>query len=604
MRLTQIFSYLVFGLIFLFLLKDALAISDGDYLAVSQPGMKLELASGNYDYWIETPRKIVDLQTGSYEVRGKYIFFYPDASDIGDLKPSRAEIIDDCSLKWGKAGIFRRKGCIPRANFSMTSPPVTVPPAGVKKASFFKTKEKAFPKIWRVFRKREFEIYIPEGCKVQEDKKFSGISLLFNDGEAWIGAMPQNAWDLQKRALSGCNLEGAFQKGNTTIFICNPSSNIRLVQLVQKRDRSSIASFVKAGDFSTFKALSIAISSFKFMGKKGYSGKGASAVSFTRWMPRDRSFLIEIPQGWNASGGTADLGVNGYFRIVQVLSPDKRAGFLGVYYPFYQYAQTTIGSSGIPPEDALTFIRGRFFYDLRNKYKIEFTNLHFDSLNIDQGLSQKLTKQYNVFGVPTGGKCNVQVVEGQGIYLEDGKEFDIWVGGLISYSILPLQGLGYSYYWGPAPVFVEVAQKGELPKWLSIFKRMADSWRPNWQWLSRHYRNAAIEQRNIISHYRRMSDLIHKNAEMRMNQGMMEYEAEENEKMEEFWDTFYALGGEERYDNPATGEEIDLPIGADKYLYDNYSQTWVGIRQDVQGSEDLIQALKEKGFVELKLHQH
>ncbi len=601
--LNQIFFYFAFVVVFLssFLIRDSLAISDGDYLSVSQPGMKLELAGGDYDYWIETPEKIVDLQTGSYEIRGKYIYFHPSASDIGDLRPSRAKIIDKCSIKWGKAGIFRMKGCAR----SSASPMVAAPSVSPQKAASFTVKEKnVFPKKWRVLKKKVFEIYVPEGCKVREDIKDSGISLSFNGGEAWIGAMPKNPRQLQNKATAGCNLEGAFQKGSTSLFICSPDSDVRLVQLVEKSNEKPIASFVRARDFSTFKALSIAISSIKFSGKKGPSGQGAISLNFTKWTPQDGSFQIDIPKGWRASGGTADFGVNGYIRIVQVLSPDQNTGFLGVYYPFYQYAQTAYGSNGIPPQDALSYVRSRFFSDLRNNYKIEFPNLHFDSLGIDQALSQRLTNQCEANAARYGTKCTSQVVEGKGSFLRNGREFYIWVGGVMEYNTMPLQGLGYQHRWGPAPIYVEVAPKGEFPKWVKAFEHMAETWQPNMQWLSGHFRKAASEQRSIIQHYRRMSSMIHKNAERRMNQGMMEHEAEENERMEEFYDTFYALGGEERYDNPTTGEEIDVPIGADKYLYDNYSQTWVGVRQDVQGSEDLIQALKEKGFVELRLHQH
>ncbi len=595
MTVSKFFFCLLFGFILFlsFLTEDTYAISGGNYLAVSQPGMKVDLADGDYDYWIETPQKIIVLQTGTYEIRGKYIFFYPVASDIGDVQPSRAEIIDECSFTWGKAGIFRRKDCTARAGHFTTSTS--------KKRTSFSKKENVFPNSWKIFKTKAFEIYIPKGCRVEKNEKISAISLFFKDGEAWIGKTPENGWKFQNMALSGCNMKRAFRKGNSTLFMCGPDSNVRLVQLVQKRDEDSIASFVKAREFSTFKALTIAISSIKFLGKKGPSSK---KPSFTKWTPRDGSFSIDIPDGWRASGGTADFGANGYVRIVQVLSPDESAGFLGVYFPFYQFVQTTYGSNGIPPQDALTYIRNRFFYDLKSNFQLDFPGLHFEYLDIDQKLSQKLAAQYSAFVAQNSSKYSVQVVEGRGAYLENGKEFELWVGGVISYMTLPLQGLGYSYIWGPAPIFVEVAQKGELEEWFSTFKHMADSWTPNWQWLSRHFRNAAIEQRNILRHYRRMSDMIHKNAEMRMNQGLMEHEAEESERMEEFWDTFYALGGEERYDNPVTGEEIDLPIGADKYFYDNYSQTWVGVREDVQGSEDLIQALKEKGFVELRLHQH
>jgi len=94
-----------------------------------------------------------------------------------------------------------------------------------------------------------------------------------------------------------------------------------------------------------------------------------------------------------------------------------------------------------------------------------------------------------------------------------------------------------------------------------------------------------------------MSEMIHKNSEMRLNQGMREWEQQQNLEN-------YALGGEERYDNPITGEEIDVPTGADKYLYDNYSRMWVGINMGNSDALDIINELKNNNFVELKKHKY
>jgi len=115
---------------------------------------------------------------------------------------------------------------------------------------------------------------------------------------------------------------------------------------------------------------------------------------------------------------------------------------------------------------------------------------------------------------------------------------------------------------------------------------------------------AQKEMQSTLKHYRKMSDMIHKNAEYRLNLSESTYNNISNTENEVFWDTFYALGGEERYDNPQTGEEIDVPIGADKYLYDNYSETWVGINLDQPDALDLINELKNNGFVELKKHTY
>ncbi len=193
---------------------DALAISSGEYHSVSQPGMKLELADGDYDYWIETPQRIVDLQTGSYKIRGKYIYFTPTASDIGDLQPSRAEILDNCRIRWGKAGIFRLSGCTVKGKGG----------TGVEDrgpSRFQNTREgySSFPRKWTVYRGRDFVISVPVGCKVEEDPQGKAVSLSYNGGEAWIGVAPGGRGFMEEMALSGCHEREMFHKGTSTFYL-------------------------------------------------------------------------------------------------------------------------------------------------------------------------------------------------------------------------------------------------------------------------------------------------------------------------------------------------------------------------------------------------
>jgi hypothetical protein len=101
-----------------------------------------------------------------------------------------------------------------------------------------------------------------------------------------------------------------------------------------------------------------------------------------------------------------------------------------------------------------------------------------------------------------------------------------------------------------------------------------------------------------------MTRLIRENSEYRINLGLKMHEENEKVENEIFSDIWYALGGEERYDNPSTGEVIALPVGADKYFYDNYSETWIGIKMDNPDAMDIVNELKNNGFVELKKHRY
>ncbi len=592
--------------LFLFTQRPALAMSNGQYHCVSQPGMMLELSDGDYDYWIETPQKIVVLQTGSYKIRGKYIYFTPTASDIGDLQPSSAEIIDDCTIRWGKAGIFRLNDCQVKeyegtgtvdAGQSRFQDTLEGSPSGITGS---------FPRKWTIYRGRRFAISIPEGCKVEVDPKGEGVKLSFYGGEAWIGIAPKSSGFVERMVLSGCSNEKVFHKSATTFYICGPGSSVRYVQVVEKDGKGTLVSLVRARDFTTFKALAIAVSSLKPSSKKGLSRQAQLHLKLVQWMPRDRSFSIKVPRGWKVSGGTVDYGPNGYVRIVQALSADESAGILGVYAPVYHFVRSNFGTSGVPPEDPVSYTRGRFLSDLYSNFNISFEDIRFLGLYTDLEASEKLNQLNADLAARMGftGTMKMQVVRGKATYVFKGREYELSIFGVVQYTSYPLQGLGYATDWGPAPVFMGFVQKGELERYQDLFEQISSSWQVSNQWLSMHNRRAAAQARDIVQHYRRMSKIIHEGSERRMNQGLEQWEAEEHERMEEFWDTYYALGGEERYDHPETGEEIDVPTGADRYLYDNYSQTWVGIRDDLPDSQELVQHLKEKGFVELKKHTH
>ena len=599
-------SSLVYILTFLAALPS-FALPSGTYVAVSQPGMNLELADGDYDYWIETPQNIVDLQTGSYTISGNRIHFRPTASDIGDLNPSQATIIDECSFRWGKAGVFRLKGCkATTGNKAAHQRPIEQ----AKHTKPFRTSNSGLPKSWKTYRTGLFEIYIPSDCRVKVESDRQAIALSYNNGEAWLGINSPDETLLKKKALSGCNVQDILKKSDSTIYICRPGSSVAIVQTVNRHGERALSSFVKAGDMATFKALSISISSIR--AERGSTSRGnisnPVAATFTKWTPSDRSFSIDIPKGWQVSGGTADLGANGYMRIVQAIAPDKAAGIIGIYAPVYQFAQMSFGSNGIPPEDPVTYIKGRFFQDLYQNFKISFDNLRFESAFVDEEASRKLDQVNRNAAARMGiaGNFNMdsKAVEARANFAYNNSPYEMLIVGAMVYYTFPAQGMGYMYNWGPAPIFLESAPKGQLSQWMSVFQRIAESWQVNWQWLSMHQKRASVDASQILKHYRKMARIIHENSERRLNQGMREWEAEEHEKTEELWDTFYALGGEERYDNPVTGEEIDVPTGADKYLYDNYSDTWVGIRKDVQGADELIRELKENGFVELRPHTH
>ncbi len=458
---------------------------------------------------------------------------------------------------------------------------------------------KNFPKSWQVHRGDGFEIYLPAGARFQVLEGRVVVRYRHGEGELLVKGRGARAL---RAVVSRCRPRLAMKKGDTSFYLC--SRGAAYLEVVGGGTRPSVASYARARDFSTLKAISLSLASFKPL-KTGIGQEGPK-VTFVRWVPRDGSFSVEVPRGWNTSGGTADFGRNGYVRIVRSTAPDGSAGFLGVYYPFHQYAQTAYGSNGMAPMDPVTYIGRRFFGLLASNYQIQFPGLRFFSLKTDPVLSRRFTYEQQRVLMQHGVRASVkiQAVMGRARFNHGGDPFDMVVLGAMRYLTIPLQGAGYSYVWGPAPIYVEFAKRGSLARWMPVFERVAGSWQVSTRWLMGHQRMAMQDARRTVEHYRRMAEMIHQGYEKRSRMGMRQWESEEHERMEEFWDTYHALGGEERYDNPQTGEEIDVPTGADKYLYDGYSESWVGVKMDRPNAQDLVQSLKENGFVELKRHTH
>ena len=563
----------------------------------NRDGIKLELSEQDYDLWLEKDDDITDLQTGVFRKEGESLHFFPEKSDIGDLKASKAKIVDECTILWNKYGLFHRKECKEARDSTNLSTPL-------HSSSVVNRAKIDFPKKWVTFRKNGITMQIPKGSRVSLTK--NRISVEYGKGK-WELFETDDFDTYLRETVAKLHPEYAYRsKEGNSIFLQVEKPEFRYVMVVKKRaGKRTLIGRIEASDQPTFKAMSISMASYYPL-KTDKPQKAFKPLPLVHWKPSDGSFRIDIPKGWQTDGGTADLGVNGYIRIVRAVAPDEKAGFIGVYYPFYQYMETPYGPQGTPPMEPENYLRQLFFNELASKYRIEFEGLEIKKVTIDKKLSDEFTKAYQNLYRQQGVLLQVsnRVLTAVGTFVENGETYDMLVTGLLNYNIQTIQSIGNLYRWGPAPLFIEVAAKGQLLRYLPTFKKMAGSFQVDREWLAGHMQKADAEMKSIIKHYRKMSDIIHKNSEERIKEGLEEYESEEQEKMEEHWDTFFALGGEERYNDPVTGEEIDLPYGVDRYYYDRYSQVWVGINESRPDAEELAQHLKEEGFVELRLHTH
>ena len=584
--------------IFLFILVyfsgfNVFAAIDGQYRMVDDDSnVTLLLSNGIYRIYMQEGGYGFDIQIGKFQIKGKQIYFYPQVNNIPELGNSTGVILSPCKIEW-EGDIFVKKGC----DSSKEKEPPSANTNNVKQN--YSNNHKKFPDRWTVFENQILQLSVPVGAKVETEGNKVRISYADASGEL---IAVNDANEQTKKLLNSCMPIKSLAKGDTKFFICNDQAKFHFMQIVSQGKPAKKLSYVTANDLSTLKALSIALSSIKL--KKRPSSQTAVKVTMEPWQPRDGSFTISVPRGWSVDGGTADFGRNGYVRIVQAVSPDQKKMFIGFYYPFYQYVQLGGIASGIPPMGPEEFITGRLFIDLAQNYRIIFNNPHIKFVKPNPQLSDQLNREAQKMIARRGmrGSAKYEVFTAEALVDMNGQEKPMYIFGIMTYITLPLSA-GYSYLWGPSPIILAVTPEGSFNRWWGVFEKMAESWQVNPRWLSAHLQYAASDAQATLNHFKKISALIRKQGEA-LNNSLNDWEQQTDFEMELFYDTYHALGGEERYDNPVTGEEIDVPTGADKYLYDQYSQAWVGIQMDKPNAPELIQELKENGFIELTPHDY
>ncbi len=574
---------------------NVFASIDGQYRMVDDDSpLTLILSNGTYRIYVQEGEHGLDMQIGKFQIKGKRIYFYPQVNDIPDLGDSSGVILSPCRIEW-EGDIFVKNGCDSSKEKETSSANIET----IKQN--YGSNHKKFPHHWTVFENQILQLSVPVGAKVETEDNEVRISYADASGELMV---VNDANGQTKKLLNSCMPIKSLAKENTKFFICSDKANFRFMQIVSQGRPAKMLSYVKANDLSTLKALSIALSSIKLKTKDSSQKAGTLNVTMEPWQPRDGSFTISVPRGWNVDGGTADFGRNGYVRIVQAVSPDQKKMFIGLYYPFYQYVQLGGMARGIPPMGPEEFMNGRFFADLAQHYQITFNNLRINSVKPDNQLSEQLNREAKkmIERMNVRGSAKYEAFTAEALFDMNGQKRPMYIFGIMTYTTLPLSG-GYSYLWGPSPIIMAVTPEGSFKRWCGVFEKMAESWQVNPRWLSAHMHYAASDAKATLNQFKKISALIRKQGE-ELNNSLNDWEKQTDFEMELFYDTFHVLGGEDRYDNPVTGEEIDVPTGADKYLYDQYSQAWIGIKMDKPDAPELVQELKENGFIELTPHTY
>lgn len=580
-------------------------LKEGIYTLASGEGMVLQLEKGRYRLWFQKGDRKMEIQGGGYRTEKGQIHFLPEFSNLPDLEIPYGEILGPCRIRWG-GDLFVNDTC-PRGGASRKSPVEAKkgqkPKIRSRSVGVPKSRHQSFKEKWRVVEKGNVRVSVPRCANVSFVK--NRLTIRYEEGVAELFAGREAlSEDPLQDVLRRCAPVKRFKKEETDLYLCSKNAPYAYLQVVERaKGGRKLITYAAARNFETLKKISLMIASVAPATKSGGAKRNPPTPSLRPWRPRDGSFTVSVPEGWHADGGTADMGRNGYIRLIRIEDPESKRGVVGYYRPFYQYLRIGYTAAGDPPMEPEAYIKSRLFSELAF-YGIAFDNLTFRHFRLDEALSRQMTRQQMRFnaglGVNVSQEYKAFLADAE--FMKEGVPYRMVIEGALTYTILPLNG-GTTVMWGPASLFVEYAPRKEFSGLYPLFRKIAGSWRVEPRWLAAHQKSAAADAASVLSHYRKMSKIL-RQSEERMNRQLREWEELEHQKEEIFWDTFYALGGEERYDRPDTGEEIDLPTGADKYLYDTYSQSWAGVRMDRPDARELVRVLKEKGFRELKPHRY
>ena len=89
------------------------AISQGEYLNTSQPGLTLSLSGGYYYLYTDSQEGYQEFEYGTYQEQAQNLLFYPDWNISGQQQNSTAVIVDECTISWGQSGDFVLSDCTP-----------------------------------------------------------------------------------------------------------------------------------------------------------------------------------------------------------------------------------------------------------------------------------------------------------------------------------------------------------------------------------------------------------------------------------------------------------------------------------------------------------
>ncbi|WP_457603276.1 hypothetical protein [Nitratifractor sp.] len=590
--------------------------------------MQLSLKDGTYRIRYEdTQGNRVVLQEGDYRIDGDRIRFIPKVDRLKEMGfqeegLEEGEIVDPCRLRWG-GDLFVKKGCDEISDEAsenensdelMEEKEVEVKESQVTNPKNLETESEdsskqetgVIKKPWRIVRNGGFELSLPEGAELQTCHE--GFELSWKGAQGAVQIVPGDEVPSRlQRLLRECRPVKILARGATQIALCAQGASKRYLEIVTKKGgRGTLYSFAAANDLETLKRLSIALSSLRPVKTQEVSQSPQRVAPPTFiWSPSSRCYTVAAPRGWDVQGGCADLGRNGYIMLLKITDSEGKRGMLLIDYPFYQSIRMGGQNLGVAPMDCRSYFGHRLFQELASRYRIVFPGVHFDRLGSDVEMSRRLTMQTANFLRRYGIAATDQyhVCRGEGLFSLNETPLRLKVLGVLAYRSRPLYGGAAMTLWGPDPAVITYAPEREFTAWNTFFLKLAETWRPNPRWLAVHHQNAAQDAQSVLAHYQRIRQIIQEH-ETAMEQAAAEQDQEEHFENELFWDTFYALGGEDRYDDPDTGEEIDVPTGADKYLYDQYSQSWVGLHDDQPDVQELEEALREKGFRELVPHRY
>lgn len=294
------------------------------------------------------------------------------------------------------------------------------------------------------------------------------------------------------------------------------------------------------------------LSSFRYDSALQDPSKVSGALQMVPWEdPNEGAFTMSVPQGWNISGGLVRPYIDAGVKL-QVTSGEKGIQVENPYPPMYTTPNWALEMAGFT-EGSRYNPTGGLAQDMIVMGEKSAESYIRDILGGTLGLAvEKVTTRAGLAGKVPELPWTTQTTAAEAALSGDGKVHK----AVVVEQGLEMSGVGMwlvslVHYWAPEE---EIALVEE------IVEVMSNSFTLDSAWAKREQAEVAKRAGIISATGSEIADIIN---------STFEYQSKVQDRAARQWSN--AMLGVERVYNPKTGEEYEVPHGAEKYWSDGYS---------------------------------